>query len=66
MLARIPARYRKAVYLVAAALGGASIVFGFVSPDTFSATVEKVVGILTEITTLLAAIVALGNITPEE
>lgn len=66
MLGKIPARYRKAVYLLAAVLGGASIVFGFVSPDTFSATVDKVVAILTQITTLLAAVVALGNITPEE
>jgi len=65
-MSRIPARYRKAVYIAAAVLGGASIAFGFVAPDVFSATVERVVTILRDLATLFAAVLALGNLTPDE
>jgi hypothetical protein len=71
ILTKIPTTWRKTLYVITAIarailiIGGPAglFTFGLISPDTFNETVSQWVKILTDLTTLFAAITALANVT---
>lgn len=58
---RIPAKYRKGVYIAAIAIAVAAFAAGIVTPDD----VKNGVDTASQVVTLLASILALLNITPD-
>lgn len=62
MLTKIPAKYRKAIYVVAALAAIAAFAAGIINPEQ----VNEGVKIAGEVVALISAILALANVTPDE
>jgi len=58
----IPAKYRKAIYIGTVAIALVAIVAGVLRPDEVSETVA----VAGQVTAVLASLLALFNITPDE
>lgn len=58
----MPAKYRKAVYLIAITTAVAAFAAGIMTPDQVNAGVSTA----SQVVTLLASILALLNITPDQ
>jgi hypothetical protein len=62
ILKKVPAPYRIAVYVGTVVFGVASLALGVLVPETFG----KLVTSLQAIISLIAGVLALGNITPSK
>ena len=59
---KIPAKYRKTIYVLASAILGGALVFGLVTPEQIGAATDNAV----KIAGLLSALLALANVTPDQ
>jgi hypothetical protein len=62
VVVNIPAKYRKAIYIGTVAIALVAIVAGVLRPDEVSETVA----VAGQVTAVLASLLALFNITPDE
>ena len=63
---KLNAGQRKAVYAAVAAIAGLSVAFGVFTADQLVLTVDSITRLLSAVATILASILALANITPDD
>mgnify|MGYP001129618385 CR=1 FL=1 len=63
---KIPAKWRKVVYIAVAVLTAGMFALGWVAPEQFDSTVSEVTRIATGLATLFGSLMALANLTPDE